>query len=528
MCVTSAFPTGWVRTAHYAGILVAGLLLLTSCSDNTRVAGPPPDGTEVSLSAVGTPTQYTLIPERPLEQISELAPSFGGFFLEEGNLVAYATDLNEADAVRVAIESVIPESTVRAHHDGNSQPSILIRRGEFSFAQLREWRDLATANVFELPDAVSVDLDEGRNRLAIGLETGVGQLEIARELVEHGIPREAVTFEVTGRMTVDSQTLWDSIRPLVGGIRIAPGYCTIGFNALRYGQEVFVTDSHCTAQFWSTDGTVVYQPDTSPPSNRIGHEIYDPPPFQCTPVFPCRYSDATIILHESTDLHRGYIARTEYAVYGTGGVGSLDIDPDHPLWRIDHEGTAWQGEYVHKVGQASGWTSGTVQKTCSHHFISESGSTYLLLCQYAANYGRREGDSGSPVFHREGSGVRLLGIHRGVEGETGLGVFGSIAGVKQDLGVMSIVAPAPPPPMTVEIRGDDHWPAYQVITVQAIVFHGTPPFTYEWEVNGSPACGNQNYCSATMGAPHSPTFFFVRVTDANQDQAIDYHQVTAQ
>jgi hypothetical protein len=88
--------------------------------------------------------------------------------------------------------------------------------------------------------------------------------------------------------------------------------------------------------------------------------------------------------------------------------------------------------------------------------------------------------------------------------------------------------PPPPPPMSVTINGPSTWPAYQVVTVQALVSWGTPPFTYEWKVNGSPYCGNQNWCSKAMGARGTSVYFWVKVTDSDEDEATDYHIVIAQ
>jgi hypothetical protein len=88
--------------------------------------------------------------------------------------------------------------------------------------------------------------------------------------------------------------------------------------------------------------------------------------------------------------------------------------------------------------------------------------------------------------------------------------------------------PPPPPPMTVTISGPSTWPPYQVVTVQALVSYGTPPFTYSWQVNGSPACGNQSWCSRTMGARGTSVYFYVTVTDVDGDHASDYHIVIAQ
>jgi hypothetical protein len=82
------------------------------------------------------------------------------------------------------------------------------------------------------------------------------------------------------------------------------------------------------------------------------------------------------------------------------------------------------------------------------------------------------------------------------------------------------------PPLSVTIQGPTTWPAYSTVTVQAFS-SGRPPFTYAWKVNGSPYCGNQNWCSKTMGARGTSVYFYVTVTDADGYQGSDYHVVTA-
>jgi hypothetical protein len=89
----------------------------------------------------------------------------------------------------------------------------------------------------------------------------------------------------------------------------------------------------------------------------------------------------------------------------------------------------------------------------------------------------------------------------------------------------------PPPPLSVTIYGASTWPAYQVVTVQALVSGGTEPFHYEWTINGSPyqGCGDKNWCDRAMGPPYSANFFHVKVTDGGdpEQETGDSHLVTA-
>ncbi|GIW52048.1 MAG: hypothetical protein KatS3mg081_1403 [Gemmatimonadales bacterium] len=65
------------------------------------------------------------------------------------------------------------------------------------------------------------------------------------------------------------------------------------------------------------------------------------------------------------------------------------------------------------------------------------------------------------------------------------------------------------------ISGATTAPAYSWVTVTATVSGSyTPPLTYSWAVDGSPACGNSDSCTWQLGAAGSYTTFTVEVTDA--------------
>ncbi len=102
------------------------------------------------------------------------------------------------------------------------------------------------------------------------------------------------------------------------------------------------------------------------------------------------------------------------------------------------------GQYVHKVGDATGWTWGQILNTCvDHHFGAWLifGGYYVTECAYEATYRETGGDSGGPVFTLDGNGyaqsgdiVKLMGIHFGHIGETGPAVFSKWGRVVMDFG----------------------------------------------------------------------------------------------
>jgi hypothetical protein len=128
-----------------------------------------------------------------LVRVEEQAPGFGGMFIDaEGRLAVYLLDPSQLAAARSAIETVlgmdrIPAAGVRA------------LQGQYVVSQLKRWRNLA-AVVLELPGVTAVDLDEARNRVAIGIEDESRTRAVEIALSQQAVRREAVVVEVTGKI----------------------------------------------------------------------------------------------------------------------------------------------------------------------------------------------------------------------------------------------------------------------------------------------------------------------------------------
>ena len=75
--------------------------------------------------------------------------------------------------------------------------------GQYTISQLKQWTDLAIS-VLELPGVTMVDLDEARNRVAVGLEDDSRMQAVVEALERLRIPAAAVEVRVSGK-----------IRPLV-------------------------------------------------------------------------------------------------------------------------------------------------------------------------------------------------------------------------------------------------------------------------------------------------------------------------
>lgn len=502
-------------------LLFSGLIFLGGCSESTS-APEPSDRPDMSVSGA-PPAQADRRPqEERFRRISDNVPGFGGYFFEGDALVGLVTDLASAASVRAALRPILSQPGTPS---GVSR--VEIRKGEYSFIQLREWRDRASGEVLAIADASWVDLDEKRNRLAIGLENRSGRAAVNQKLAELDIPPAAVIIEVTGLIGEDvgfrrSHTIRDYNRPLEGGISVDMTYpgssfpCTFGFNARWNNQNVFVTNSHCTEVFWGGDNTTVYQPSSPGQAYWVGNEVHDPDPFRCGPIWDrddCRYSDAAMIsielsLFGNNSFNFGYIARTTSRTEGFGGVGSIVIDHNNPRMEIIAENLySTVGQSVHKMGRFTGWTYGDVTQTC----VDREAGNIVRKCQDFADYGRGGGDSGSPVFLWHGSTVTLQGIHWGYNTGLQVALFSPLGGIKQDLGSFTTFTP-PPPPLSVFISGPDEVPPDEYCTWQASVTGGTAPYSYSWSgaLSGSG--------SSVSGSISQSSWLYLTVTDAGQNQ----------
>jgi hypothetical protein len=174
----------------------------------------------------------------------------------------------------------------------------------------------------------------------------------------------------------------------------------------------FVTNSHCS----DTRGVVVptpyWQHSRFVEGTFIGYEAHDPPFFTggiCPEGRRCRYSDALGARYErGVDNLFGAIYKTTEP--GQHSPAPLTIDPVNPRWQITSETPfAVVGQTAHKSGRTTGWLVGPVINTCQ---TTSTAPDITIFCQDRVQATPQGGDSGSPVFFRQGEtlDVSLVGI----------------------------------------------------------------------------------------------------------------------
>lgn len=280
-------------------IAVFGLLIILALT--VAAGGDTDDG--ASREAVKYKTHDDL-----LLDIGRRVPEFGGMYLAEDNSVLYVYVLDGAksslgiEEVKRAIDDVLKDSPTQRRE-------LRLIPARYSMLQLYEWYAKLQSFVFTNPNVVMTDLDEGRNRIEIGVDSLEETGALEKLLASADIPRKAVVFQVRARPQLAAHSLQDRATggAMEGGYQITGQglfACTLGFNVVRGGVAGLVTAGHCTdptPHDWlgGVDGTEFFQPSSGVNGTAIGEETIDPdfssdPPL-CEAGKVCRYSDAAFI-----------------------------------------------------------------------------------------------------------------------------------------------------------------------------------------------------------------------------------------
>ena len=389
----------------------------------------------------GAPAEYKTDDDLLLD-IGRRVPEFGGMFLSEDNTVLYVyvtgnPQVLSTEVVKRAIDDVLKASPTQRRE-------LRLIPATYSLVQLHKWyndmQDVAFAN----PRVVMTDLDEGQNRIEIGVDDLDAEQALRAAVTSLGVPNKALIISLRERPIPASHDLQDraSGDTMEGGYQINKGAgntgaCTFGFNTERSGEAGFITNGHCTqsgAYDGGVDDTDFYQPSSDVNSTAIGTETIDPTFSSSLSGCPsgkvCRYSDSAFVRFASgVSYNLGNIAKTT-------GAGSIDVHHNAPFRIVAERTTPRVRESIDKVGRTTGWTRGQVVDTCTNVMLA---ANRMLLCQVRANVEGGGGDSGSPVFSVTNSpavrDVELLGMLWAVNSNGTVIWFSTIGRIYYDLGI---------------------------------------------------------------------------------------------
>lgn len=367
-----------------------------------------------------------------LADLARSVPGFGGLFFENGQLVVYMKGERgrgtEADQARGAMQQALSRRFDEGELPRIAQArlaSIVIREGRYGFDELQAWRVALGKTIFDAGyGVVSLGIKEDKNVIGIGISDLQRKQEVLAIAHNLGIPADAFRVDYREPITLELQSTRTDLR---GGLQIqnsnSGSTCTLGPVVLLPdvfpGVQVkgFLTNSHCTKD-WFALGSIsdpIYQA-TVGSGNHIATELVDPPPTTsgCAMGTACVFADAVFLQwnsYSNTNHKLGTVYKTLYR--GTSN-GSTVVSG---YFTITSDGFGYLGQEVNKVGRTTGWTYGDVTDTCEHW---EHPGNVWALCQWEANYGSADGDSGSPVFTWSGTGtnISLVGMHWGSSGST--------------------------------------------------------------------------------------------------------------
>jgi hypothetical protein len=348
-------------------VVVAGFAACDRSTDPSLHSARAPTNARPTVARV-VGSKYRRPSEDVFVAIGQDAPTFAGVFRDHasGDLIAYVADSGQFGLVRASLARHIDLGDVGLPK--GVRPPIVIRRADYTFQQLSDWRDVVTDSLLGTLGVVFDDLEETTNRVLIGAPNGQ-QGQILSRLTALGVPVTAIRFEAMSALHLNvRRTRMMSVAnigyiadSLTGGFYIGSvtGGCTLGFvTQPQSGVSYAITASHCTPSYWGLDTATFVQPRFQS-SNPIGQESLDPPGVGCTPWYVCnswRYSDATRITLNSSaasSAKAGFLPRL--AGRSTGGASTTNI-ATNPWLTIAGTFPPLSGQAIEHIGFATGWT----------------------------------------------------------------------------------------------------------------------------------------------------------------------------
>jgi hypothetical protein len=268
-----------------------------------------------SLAEAPLPTEtakatFPIYPDEPTNvqdiqvAVSQQVPGFGGLYVdpkEPDRLKIWLTDADsQLEPARSALSKLVGNYPQFDVNKIDPMP------GRYGFLDLQDWHDGLFQEIALIPTVVSTDVQEGTNRIEIGVQDESTGNVVKEDAAALGIPADALDVEITSP-PVETGELNNWHRPLVGGLQIhdptSNKIGTLGVMARRggvSGTQGMLTVSHLTSNFLGPDGNAIYQEDNSPGSNIIGSEALDPTPWPgvggiCPVGIKCRFSDSAWI-----------------------------------------------------------------------------------------------------------------------------------------------------------------------------------------------------------------------------------------
>lgn len=175
-------------------IAVGASLSLGGCAERRLPTANESSRPLSSLQPVGV--GKIRLDEEPFAELAQQLPSSAGFYLDSTGFVVVVSNAGEDVAAKGAIDVLVAAGRIKDDRAGSK--SIRVQRGQYTFEQLRAWRDVVFEKVVGASAGItSLDLTEHLNRVTIGIAPEqMLQLRtrLPSELVALGVDTSAIIY----------------------------------------------------------------------------------------------------------------------------------------------------------------------------------------------------------------------------------------------------------------------------------------------------------------------------------------------
>ncbi|MEM1154402.1 MAG: hypothetical protein AAGI44_09680, partial [Pseudomonadota bacterium] len=243
-----------------------------------------------------------------------------------------------------------------------------IKQVSHSFGVLYDWYRGARDELLSMPGVEGGDIDEAQNNITVFISDEADFASLHKVIDSYGIPRDAVTFEMTSKASLTA-SLRDAVSPRRGGLQIAfkltpsanDSFCSIGFFTRIGGVLGYVTASHCSRTHGvASDGTTHYQGPSTSTGTFVGSPTISSTGYACGSR-TCFESDSLFVPRPAGVTSRQWVAKANSI-----NTGSLTIRTgSNSTWtNLIFPTSTLVGHAAFKTGRTTGTTSGDVTRVC--------------------------------------------------------------------------------------------------------------------------------------------------------------------
>jgi hypothetical protein len=185
---------------HYYTFALLSALALSACVDEDEIVSPREEGKtapSVSLSLAALLATSPQNGDQDFIATAQVVPGFGGMYIDENAIpTVYLVDTAQAPAAQADVDFLL-DGYHRIIGDGRvARREIRVLQGDYDFLQLSEWEQRAR-RLLGTYGVLSTDVDEVKNRVALGIEADDMRSQVESGLRRLNIPLAAVVIELS-------------------------------------------------------------------------------------------------------------------------------------------------------------------------------------------------------------------------------------------------------------------------------------------------------------------------------------------